>query len=132
VVWLLCAQILGAIITNRQGRLFGDLVNFFDGKEDEDSGEETTDPEAIGLSHDGQAAYEVLRKQHQDAHSVTWDVTMGKVVGEIDQTPKGVFGLQGDPLEGHSDWFPEKLAAIMTRTEHWCDAMVRTAYCTCI
>jgi hypothetical protein len=118
-VWLLCAQILGAIITNRQGRLFGDLVNFFDGKEDEDSGEETTDPEAIGLSHDGQAAYEVLR-------------TMGKVVGEIDQTPKGVFGLQGDPLEGHSDWFPEKLAAIMTRTEHWCDAMVRTAYCTCI
>jgi hypothetical protein len=109
------------------GRLFEKLVDIFNGQEDEESGDETTDVDAIGLSHVGKAAYEVLRTQHEDAHHVTWDVTMGKVIGEMDQTPKGCFGLEEDPPEGHSDWLPEKIAAIMERTNHWCDVMVRIA-----
>lgn len=105
------------------GRLFGKLVDFFDGKEDEDSGEETTDVDAAGLSHVGAAAYEVLRTVHEDMHHVTWDVTSGKVIGELDQTPRGIHDMQEEPPEGHSDWFPEKLGAIMEKTEHWCDVM---------
>ena len=103
--------------------LFGKLKDFLDG-ESEDSGEETTDADAIGLSHVGEAAYEVLRTVHEDMHYVTWDVTSGKVVGDMDQTPKGILDMDGEPPEGHSDWFPEKLQAIMERTEHWCDVMV--------
>ena len=110
------------------GRLFGKLKDFFDGKEDEDSGEETTDVDATGLSHVGAAAYEVLRTVHEDMHHVTWDVTSGKVVGELDQTPKGICDMEEEPPEGHSDWLPEKMAAIMERTEHWCDVMVSTDY----
>lgn len=111
------------IIINTMG-LFGKLVDFLDGQESEDSGEETTDADAVGLSHVGHAAYEVLRKVHEDMHHVTWDVTSGKVVGEMDQTPKGIYDMEEEPPEGHSDWFPEKLQAIMERTEHWCDVMV--------
>jgi hypothetical protein len=109
------------------GPLLEKLVDIFNGQEDEESGDETTDVDAIGLSHVGKAAYEVLRTKHEDTHYVTWDVTMGKVVGEMDQTPKGCFGLEEDPPEGHSDWLPEKMAAIMERTNHWCDVMVRIA-----
>lgn len=106
------------------GRLFAKLKDIFDGKEEESSGEETTDKDAKGLSHVGSAAYEVLRTKHEDMHRVTWDVTWGKVVGELDQTPKGLFDSEDEPPEGHSDWLPEKMAAIMERTEHWCDVMV--------
>ena len=37
------------------GRLFGRLKQIFKGREEEDSGEETTDIDAVGLSHVGQA-----------------------------------------------------------------------------
>lgn len=106
------------------GRLFGKIKNLFKEKEEETSGEETTDIDAVGLSHVGKAAYEILRTKHEDMHHVTWDVTSGKVVGELDQTPKGVWDMDGEPGPGHSDWFPEKLGALMERTEHWCDVMV--------
>ncbi|CAB9512656.1 Inherit from NOG: PLDc [Seminavis robusta] len=105
------------------GRLFNALKDVFGGKEDEDSGDETTDVDAQNLSHVGAAAYECLRTVHEDVHHVTWDVTSGKVVGELDQTPKGCFDLEDDPPEGHSDWLPEKMAGIMERTEQWCDVM---------
>lgn len=106
------------------GRLFAKLKNIFQEKEEESSGEETFDVDAVGLSHVGQAAYEILRTKHEDMHHITWDVTSGKVVGELDQTPKGFFESDEEPPEGHSDWFPEKIAEIMSRTEVWCDVMV--------
>lgn len=111
------------------GRLFKKLASIFKDKEEETSGEETIDIHAVGLSHVGQAAYEILRTKHEDLHHITWDVTTGKVVGEMDQTPKGFFDSDEDPPEGHSDWFPEKLQAIMERTEHWCDIMVCGIQC---
>lgn len=98
------------------------MKHIFKGKEEESSGEETIDVDAVGLSHVGQAAYEILRTKHEDLHHVTWDVTSGKVA-ELDHTPKGFFNSEDEPPEGHSDWFPEKMAAIMERTEHWCDVM---------
>jgi len=109
------------------GRLFNRLKERFgrrDEEEDEDSGDETTDKQARKLSHVGQAAYEVLRTRHEDSHLVMWDVTTGKVVGKMDQTPKGdYFETEDEPPEGHSDWFPEKMAKIVKRTKEWCDIM---------
>jgi hypothetical protein len=105
------------------GRLFKKLKKVFGEKEDVSSGEEVIDEDAIGLSHVGHAAYEVLRKKHNSEHHGCWDVTFGHVVGELDQTPKGYFDIPHDPGPGHSDWFPKKLGEIMSRTEHWCDVM---------
>jgi len=111
------------------GRLLGKLKDLFKEQEDEpSSGEETIDIDAVGLSHVGQAAYHVLRKKHNNQHHITWDVTTGQVVGELDQTPKGIHDMSKDPPRGHSDWFPEKLGSIICRTERWCDIMVRTNY----
>ena len=106
------------------GRLFRNLKKMFEKKEEVDSGEQTVDPDAIGLSHVGHAGYEILRTKHEDQHHTTWDVTSGRVVGDLDQTPKGFFDSSEEPPEGHSDWFPEKLASIIERTQHWCDVMV--------
>jgi phosphatidylserine/phosphatidylglycerophosphate/cardiolipin synthase-like enzyme len=45
------------------------------------------------------------------------------VVGELQYTPKECWQAIQDLPEGHDDWFPEKLAEIIQRTEHWCDVM---------
>jgi hypothetical protein len=69
------------------------------------------------------AAYEVLRKKHNSEHHRCWDVSSGTVVGEVHQTPKGYFDKPEEPIQGHSDWLPEKMAGIMARTKQWCDVM---------
>ncbi|EEC47433.1 predicted protein [Phaeodactylum tricornutum CCAP 1055/1] len=90
----------------------------------ESSGDEIEDDDAENLSHVGQAAYDVLRKRHNRQHHTLWNVTSGVVVGELHQTP--LTGWLRDveyPRDGHDDWFPEKMAEIMARTETWCDVM---------
>jgi len=104
--------------------------------------EEVEDDDAIGLSHVGQSAYDVLRRKHPFHHHALWNVTSGSVEA-IDQTPKQAFVTADDekkedaeserlesPVaslipeteqEGHSDWFPAKLANIVSQTEIWCD-----------
>lgn len=99
-------------------------VPFCCGGADYSSGEETEDVDAKGkLSHVGDAAYQVLRKHHNNHHNVLWNVTSGKIVGELHQTPKEAF--PGHPVhpDGHDDWFPQIMADIMARTTVWCDVM---------
>lgn len=93
-------------------------------KMDYSSGNEVIDADAIGLSHVGTAAYDVLRKKHNYYHHSQWNVTSGAMVGEVHQTPTDAFSIERDEHpEGHSDWFPEKMAEIVSRTKIWCDVM---------
>lgn len=88
------------------------------------SGDECEDDDAENLSHVGMAAYEVLRTKHNRQHHQLWNVTSGTIVGDLHQTPKdGWMRTEEYPSEGHDDWFPEKMAEIMSRTEIWCDLM---------
>ena len=88
------------------------------------SGDEVEDDSAVELSHVGTAAYNALRKGHNSWHHHTlWNVTSGKVVGELHQTPKGGWGFEHDPPDGHDDWFPEKMGEILSRTEYFADVM---------
>jgi len=92
-------------------------------KNDESSGEEVVDEDAVGLSHVGEAAYEVLRTKHNWYYKTQWNVTSGSVVGQLHQTPLDGWSNSTEPEEGHSDWFPEKMGEIMSRTEVWCDVL---------
>ena len=93
--------------------------------DDESSGDEIEDRSAGDLSHVGEAAYDVLRKHHNHHHKELWNVTKGKIIGELHQTPTDAFSRteSADPPEGHSDWFPQKVGEIVARTEFWCDVM---------
>jgi phosphatidylserine/phosphatidylglycerophosphate/cardiolipin synthase-like enzyme len=52
-----------------------------------------------------------------------WNVTSGKVVGSVHQTPINVWGKSEDPKENNDDWFPEKMAEIIGRAHRWADVM---------
>lgn len=94
------------------------------GEADYSSGEEVEDEDAKGkLSHVGNAAYEVLRTKHNEYHHTMWNVTSGKIVGELHQTPKNAWPGHPVPEDGHDDWFPQIMADIMARTEVWCDVL---------
>merc|ERR1719183_2298540 len=75
------------------------------------------------------AAYKVLSRKHNHEHHRCWNVTSGKVVGEVLQTPtfgavktaKQGWAQNRDPPDNHDNWFPEKMAEIMSRTRTWCD-----------
>lgn len=94
-------------------------------EDDESSGDEVEDSSAGTLSYVGTAAYDVLRKKHNHFHHELWNVTKGKMIGNLDHTPLDAFTRQDtiDPPEGHDDWLPEKIGEIITRTESWCDIM---------
>ncbi len=92
-------------------------------KDDESSGDELWDEDAVGLTHVGEAVHKVLARHHSHYHHKMWNVTSGKVVGSIHQTPMNVWGCCKDPKENNDDWFPEKMGEIIGRTERWCDIM---------
>ena len=82
------------------------------------------DDDAVDLSYVGKAAYEILRTKHAKQHHTLWNATSGKVVGQVHQTPSAATWVQNrDPMDGHSDWFPQKLGEIISRTEIFCDVM---------
>jgi phosphatidylserine/phosphatidylglycerophosphate/cardiolipin synthase-like enzyme len=89
----------------------------------EDPQDETQDNSAGSLSYVGTAAYDVLRTYHGWHHHSLWNVTSGKVVGPLHQTPRTGWACTDDPPPGHDDWFPEKLGEIISRTESFCDIM---------
>eukprot|EP00934_Nitzschia_sp_Nitz4_P008000 Nitzschia sp. Nitz4//scaffold133_size116822//38545//40270//NITZ4_003802-RA/size116822-processed-gene-0.144-mRNA-1//-1//CDS//3329535381//7990//frame0 len=91
--------------------------------DDESSGDEVEDASAESLSHVGKAAYDFLRKHHNHHHHELWNVTKGKVVGEMFVTPRDAFVRTEtlDPPPHHDDWLPEKMGEILSRTESWCD-----------
>lgn len=82
------------------------------------------DRSADGLSYVGEAAYQKLRTKHAAYHKSMWNVTQSKVVGSLQHTPgPSIFKSKIDPKEGHSNWFPEKMCEIMSKTTEWCDVM---------
>jgi len=93
------------------------------------SGDEVEDDDADRLSYVGEAAYDELRKHHNEYWHEAWNVTSGKIIGEVHQTPGnlmsgrivGTWGNPGDPPDGHADWFPKKMGEIMSKTRSWCD-----------
>lgn len=98
---------------------------FFNNDEDNSIAGEVFDNDAARLSYVGTAAYEALRKKNFLYHNRLWNVTSGRVVGELHQTPNAEVSFRSpdDPPEGHDDWFPQKVGEIISRTEHWCDVM---------
>jgi len=96
--------------------------------------EETTeqdpvkDDDAINLSHVGKAAYECLRQKHAHLWHECWNVTSGRVVGEVHQTPwlknyapQATWAMADDLPDNHADWLPEKIKEIMSRAQYWVD-----------
>ena len=82
---------------------------------------EVEDDDAEHLSYVGDAAYQILRTRHDRQHHKLWNVTSGAVVDRLQQTPIDSWQQTRDPDAGHDDWFPDKMAEIMARTERWCD-----------
>jgi phosphatidylserine/phosphatidylglycerophosphate/cardiolipin synthase-like enzyme len=64
-----------------------------------------------------------LRRHHNWYHHSLWNVTSGKIIGEMHQTPLGGFHWKKDPTDDHDDWFPEKMGEILGRTEYFADVM---------
>eukprot|EP01082_Thalassiosira_pseudonana_P007276 g6648.t1 g6648 contig23:953662-956452(+) len=91
--------------------------------DDASSGDEIFDKDAVGLSHVGEAIHEELRKHHNRLHHSMWNVTSGKIIDSVHQTPNNVWDTKEDPAKDNDDWFPEKMADIIGRTEAWCDIM---------
>ena len=86
------------------------------------------------LSYVGEATYNILKMKHDTSKNQQWNVTNGKVVGKLHQTPKDVFSSNSNTTssdsqlrDGHDDWFPEIISSIMKRTEVWCDICSLTA-----
>jgi len=77
------------------------------------------------LSYVGRAAAEALRSRHPQYREVCWNVTYGRVVGAIAQTPPGDYWkdaqIQEDLETSHSDHFPEKMGEIISRATRWVD-----------
>jgi len=87
-------------------------------------GEEVEDKQARRLSYVGTAAYECLRTIHSEYHNELWNVTKGKVIGNLHQTPLEAFpGPPDEYEEGHDDWFPEIIGEILSRTRAWADVL---------
>ena len=91
--------------------------------EEESSGDELFDKDATNLSHVGEAVHQALGRQHNRLHHSQWNVTSGRVIGSVDQTPKIDWNATTDPVMDNDDWFSEKLADIIGRTEAFCDVM---------
>ena len=87
--------------------------------DDESSGDELHDKDAVDLSHVGEAVHKVLGRSHNRHHLDMWNVTSGKIIGSVDDTPKCVWDTKEDPNEDQGDWFPEKMGEIIGRTESW-------------
>jgi len=88
---------------------------------DESSGDEVEDDDAGKLSNIGKAAYNKLRRNHNHHWHTAWNVTHGKIIGEVRQTPLRGWDNPQDPPPNHDDWFPAKLCEIMSRTDSWLD-----------
>uniref|UniRef100_A0A7S3Q235 PLD phosphodiesterase domain-containing protein n=1 Tax=Chaetoceros debilis TaxID=122233 RepID=A0A7S3Q235_9STRA len=82
------------------------------------------DSSAEKLSYVGKSCYKILQTKHAWHHHKLWNVTSGKTIGSLHQTPKPtIFSSTDAPEDGHDDWFPVKMFEIMSRTTVWCDVM---------
>eukprot|EP00985_Skeletonema_marinoi_P000276 scaffold84_cov71-Skeletonema_marinoi.AAC.1 len=72
-------------------------------------------------SHIGEAAIKELEANHSEYKDELWASTTGKVVGEIQHSPKGMWDQLNDLDNGHTDWFPEVYSDLLAKTEVFCD-----------
>jgi len=99
-----------------------DVFNF--GGDVDNNSKEASDSSASKLSYVGKAAYDCLRYQHAWHHRTQWNVTSGKVIGSLHQTPSvESFSTSEDPAPNHDDWFPDKMKEIIIKTTVWCDVL---------
>lgn len=90
--------------------------------EAEESEEEIAhDEDAVGLSYVGETIYEKLRTKHASTHNECWNVTNGKVIGEVRQTPPAYFWKSVVPAEKHSDFFPDSMYDTIVKAQYWVD-----------
>lgn len=108
-----------------------DLRGICGGGGNDDYGE-AVDVDAMNLSHVGGSVYDLLRKEHAAYHHTLWDVSFGKMTGELHQTPLQAWPQpgsdesevrMGDLPDGHDDWFPNRLCEMISATTSWCDIM---------
>lgn len=94
-------------------------------EDDESSGDECEDDSAGDLSYVGEAVYNVLRRHHNHHHHELWNVTKGKIVGDLQFTPRDAFIRTDriDPVDGHDDWFPKAIGDVIRKTQNWCDIL---------
>jgi len=74
------------------------------------------------LSYVGLAALNELNTTFPQYESRLWDVTSGKIIGDVQYTPKDFWSSSALP-EHHSDWFPERMGEIVGLTTSFCDLM---------
>lgn len=74
-------------------------------------------------SYIAKAAIKELSSKHGAYHEKLWASTSGRVVGEIQHSPKGTWDKEEDPDDGHTDWLPETISTLLESTEVWCDFM---------
>jgi len=99
------------------------MGNLLSSEDNEERGLAERDEDAANLSYVGQAANELLESEHGKMWHKAWNITSGKVIGEVHQTPhpKVSWTANQDPPEAHDDWFPQNMAKIMSKTQVWCD-----------
>lgn len=75
------------------------------------------------LSYVGQAARDVLFRKHFPNHGKSWNLSHGKIVGDIAQTPpKQCWGMDEiQPLDSHSDILPQRMYDIIVKAQWWVD-----------
>eukprot|EP00429_Kryptoperidinium_foliaceum_P013634 CAMPEP_0176048494 /NCGR_PEP_ID=MMETSP0120_2-20121206/24090_1 /TAXON_ID=160619 /ORGANISM="Kryptoperidinium foliaceum, Strain CCMP 1326" /LENGTH=712 /DNA_ID=CAMNT_0017381913 /DNA_START=76 /DNA_END=2214 /DNA_ORIENTATION=- len=85
----------------------------------------TADTSPDGLSYVADAARDTLNEKHGMYWRIAWNVSYGKVVGEVLQTPPKDYFLSDqindDQAETHSDYLPDKFGEIIARAEEWVD-----------
>lgn len=79
--------------------------------------------EADGLSYVAQAAFEALMDGHEHQRGECWNLTHGKIVGEVCQTPKRQYWGQAEvqPKDTHDDEFPQRMYDLMVKAKSWVD-----------
>jgi len=86
-------------------------------------GEPVEDKDATALSYVGTAAYDALRAKHSEHHGPLWNVTSGRIVEGLHFTPREAWPGSPAHPDGHSDWFPEIMGDILSRTKIWADVL---------
>ena len=94
--------------------------------EEVDDGESLTDASAKHLSYVGKAAHDELSTKHQRQHHKLWNVTSGKVIGDLHHSPRfdtSPKSIHTHPPSDDDNWLPEKMAEILSKTRIWGDLM---------
>lgn len=106
---------------NPLSAIFGE--DFDSDQEDIDSDFENEYEEQVTkrLSYVGKAAKKVLTDYHWPQHRECWNVTHGRCVGEVAQSPPRHIWEVDVPRDGHSDSFPDLMYGVMVKTRRYLD-----------